>query len=193
MTRPRYPEGETGSAFDQRRYWVPVTLYIRFTGAVMGYDVISVVRIARVNLRWVTVEHKTALSCSADPLLRPGHAHRGACAVGEPSQLTATPPPLLHPSPIPTFHFSGNGNIPVLTHAQTHSHSSCAVARISGLSKQIPPSVGDAVISLGSELSWMLSETTVGGFFPTFLGNDQRWASGAGRRGGEVNKEESIG
>lgn len=39
----------------------------------------------------------------------------------------------------------------------------------------------------------MLSETSVGFvFFPTFLGNDQRWASGAGRRDGEVNKEESI-
>lgn len=85
--------------FDQRSYCVPVTLYIGSTLAIMGCDIISVARILRVALRWVTEGHKTALSCSADPLLRPGHAHRGAGAVGQPSKLTA--PPLLctlHPS-----------------------------------------------------------------------------------------------
>lgn len=88
------------------------------------------------------------------------------------SPLTLLPPPLslLHPSPMPTFQFSGNGNILLRTCTNTLSFLVCtgpssgAVWGRGALSGQIMSAVRQALISLGRRpgLSWMVCETHVG-------------------------------
>lgn len=99
---------------------------------------------------------------------------RVCATVGQPSQITTSPSSLLHPPPITTFQFGGNGNILVLTHAQTSPHSCCAMAHGSG------PAWVLWVLSSVRTLPARFGADPCRAERCVFPGNDQRWTWSAG-------------
>lgn len=135
--------------------------------------------------------------------LKPGHAHRGVqsegCGIAL-SHYRLPPLSLLHPSPIPAFHFSGNGNILLRPHM--HKHTLIPGVHwpiLRGCVRPMRRSPGRSCRGVGTRshlvgsfrpgLSWMLWGFFV---FLFFCCSWNGWEMGLEVWGGEVNKEESV-